>query len=200
MQLLYTTSMPLILASSSPRRQAYLTELGIRFNVKAAEIDEQPLEREFPRQFVERMAVEKAGLVAEHYPGRWVVAADTVVSFEDTILGKPEDKKMAVSMLLRLAGRKHQVQTGICLKCKNKNVIDTFSIVTEVCFAPFGRQFAENYVETGESLDKAGAYAIQGLGALFVRSIKGSYTNVVGLPLHELLTILEKHGVIRLTS
>jgi septum formation protein len=135
-------------------------------------------------------------LVMDLYPGSWVVAADTVVSLESMVLGKPIDSMDAVSMLMRLAGKEHWVQTGICLAGGQEGIVAVQVVRTRVVFSPFSERVALAYVATGEPLDKAGSYGIQGLGAFLVKEIMGSYSNVVGLPLHELLVMLEEHGVV----
>jgi septum formation protein len=196
MPTIYEVCKPLILASASPRRQGYFRELGLAFQVHAADIDETPLAEENPQAFVERMAMEKARVVMALYPERWVVAADTVVNFAGFVLGKPKDREEAVSMLMRLSGQEHLVQTGICLGCQGEKVLAVQSVRTRVLFSRFSEKTAEAYAATGEPLDKAGAYGIQGKGAFLVKEIRGSYTNVVGLPLCELLALLEQYGVI----
>ncbi|KAF0190234.1 MAG: septum formation [Desulfobulbaceae bacterium] len=196
MQSIYQACKPLILASASPRRQRYFQDLGLAFRVHAADIDETPLPEENPQAFVQRMAEEKARAVMKLYPESWVVAADTVVNFAGFALGKPKDRAEAISMLMQLSGEEHCVQSGICLACHQENVIAVQSVTTQVVFSRFSRKTAEAYAATGEPLDKAGAYGIQGKGAFLVQEIRGSYSNVVGLPLCELLAMLEMYGVI----
>lgn len=196
MRPIYHTRKPLILASASPRRQGYFQDLGLKYRVHPADIDEEMLPDEKPQDFVKRMAMEKSMLVMDLYPGSWVVAADTVVSLESMVLGKPIDSMDAVSMLMRLAGKEHWVQTGICLAGGQEGIVAVQVVRTRVVFSPFSERVALAYVATGEPLDKAGSYGIQGLGAFLVKEIMGSYSNVVGLPLHELLVMLEEHGVV----
>lgn len=200
MRPIYHTSKPLILASSSPRRQRYLHDLGLQYRVHAADIDEERLPGEEPQAFVRRLAVEKARPVMELFPASWVVAADTVVSLADSVLGKPQDSADAVSMLMQLSGKEHWVRTGICLACCQEGVVAVQSVTTRVLFSSFSEKVARAYVATGEPLDKAGSYGIQGQGAFLVKEITGSYSNVVGLPLCELLVMLEEHGVIAVSS
>jgi septum formation protein len=197
---IYHTSKPLILASSSPRRQGYLHDLGLQYRVHAADIDEELLPGEDPQDFVRRLAVEKARPVMELYPASWIVAADTVVSLADSVLGKPQDSADALSMLMQLSGKEHWVRTGMCLACRQEGVLAVQSVATRVLFSPFSEKVAQAYVATGEPLDKAGSYGIQGQGAFLVKEIMGSYSNVVGLPLCELLVMLEEHGVIAVSS
>jgi len=199
LQPIYSSCKSLILASASPRRQGYLLELGMEFRIQSADIDETPFPEEKPHAFVRRMAVEKAKPIMDLYPDAWIVAADTVVSLADVILGKPKDSKDAVSMLMQLSGREHWVQSGICLACRQEEVIAVQSVSTRVVFSSFSEKVAQAYVATGEPLDKAGSYGIQGKGAFLVKEIEGSYSNVVGLPLCELLLMLESHGVIAIT-
>ncbi len=200
MSAIYQLCKPLILASASPRRQQYFDDLGLTVRVHAADIVETPLPKENPQAFVQRMAEEKARAVMELNPGSWVVAADTVVNFAGSVLGKPKDKMDAVSMLMQLSGKEHCVQTGFCLACNQENVIAVQSVTTQVVFCGFSQKTAEAYAATGEPLDKAGAYGIQGKGAFLVKEIRGSYSNIVGLPLCELLTMLDKYGVIRILT
>jgi septum formation protein len=200
MRPIYHTSKPLILASSSPRRQRYLHDLGLQYRIHAADIDEELLPGEEPQVFVQRLAEEKTRAVMELYPASWIVGADTVVSLADSILGKPQDSADAVSMLMQLSGKEHWVRTGICLACRQEGVVAVQSVTTRVLFSSFSEKVAQAYVATGEPLDKAGAYGIQGQGAFLVKEITGSYSNVVGLPLCELLVMLEVHGVIAVSS
>ncbi len=172
---------PLILASASPRRRELLASLDVDFRVVVPEIDETPLPGEKPRAFAERLAEEKACAVET---GGLVIAADTIVVQNNTILGKPTDAAHAAEMLGGLSGNMHVVITGVCVKNSARTMV--FSVVTEVLFRIIDRLEIEAYVASGDPMDKAGAYAIQGGAAHMVRSIKGSYTNVVGLPLCEL--------------
>ncbi|HIJ77740.1 MAG: Maf family protein [Desulfobulbaceae bacterium] len=192
----FQTICPLILASGSPRRHDFLTNLGLDFTVRVADIAENCLPGEKPKAFVERMALEKARAVAALVAGAWVLAADTVVAVDEQILGKPEDEAAARRMLMLLAGRWHQVWTGFCLCCKDSGEQVIRSVCTEVCFIPLSPNLCAAYVATGEPLDKAGSYGIQGRGGFLVKEIRGSYTNVVGLPLAEVLEELLRLGII----
>jgi septum formation protein len=196
MRPIYYVCKPLILASASPRRQGYFQDLGLEYRVHPADIDEELLAAEKPLDFVIRMAKEKAMSVMDLYPENWIVAADTVVSLADTVLGKPKDPADAVLMLMQLSGKEHWVQTGMCLACLQEGVVAVQSVRTLVVFSPFSERVARAYVATGEPLDKAGSYGIQGQGAFLVKEVLGSYSNVVGLPLCELLVMLEEYGVI----
>jgi septum formation protein len=197
---IFSTKKPLILASASPRRQKYLHDLGLVFSVRTANVAETQQPGEEPMDFVLRMAAEKAMVVMTMHPGSWVVAADTVVSLQTDVLGKPKDRDDAFTMLMRLSGREHCVQTGFCIGCYDENIRIVDSVVTRVTFAGFSEDIARAYVATGEPLDKAGAYGIQGRGAFLVTTLSGSYSNVVGLPLHEVLFHLQEYGVIGITA
>jgi len=170
---------PLILASASPRRRELLSTLGLDFEVKVPDVDESLRAGESPKEYVERLAKMKAAAVSAD--GSIVIAADTVVVRDDVILGKPEDAEEAKAMLRSLSGRSHKVITGVCVQNTEGCVV--FSIGTVVTFRALDEEEIGMYVKSGEPLDKAGAYAIQGKAASMVTSINGSYTNVVGLPL-----------------
>lgn len=192
----FRTAAPLVLASASPRRREYLAGLGLDFTVRPAELDETPRPGEGPENFVRRLAREKAEAVAGAFPASWVLAADTVVVVDGEILGKPGSGEEAVTMLLRLSGRWHEVWTGFCV-CRGLPPEALVGAVrTGVRFMALDRELCRAYVRTGEPLDKAGAYGIQGKGAFLVEEIRGSYTNVVGLPLAEVLAALRVFGVI----
>jgi len=171
----------ILLASASPRRRELLAQLGYTFDVAVPEIDETPLAGEKPRAFAERLAEEKAHAVAAE---GLVIAADTIVVHDGRILGKPTDAAHARQMLQALSGNEHEVLTAVCIRSRDHFAV--FSVDTQVVFRKLEDAEIEAYVATGEPMDKAGAYAIQGGAAHMVRSISGSYTNVVGLPLCEL--------------
>ncbi len=173
----------MILASNSPRRREILTQGGFSFTVDAADIDED-LGIDDPAKLVEELSYNKARAVADRHPGDIIIGADTVVVIENDILGKPSDEADAANMLRCLSGATHQVMTGVSLICGKKRI--TFHEVTDVTFFELTDEEIKDYVNTGEPLDKAGAYGIQGRGALLVESIKGDYLNVVGLPLARL--------------
>lgn len=188
----------LILASESPRRQAFLNDLGIPFKVVAAQVQETPRAGEQPAVFSKRMAQEKARMVSRQYPEDWVLGADTVVSLGKRILGKPDSLREAKKFLEALNNRTHEVITSYCLINQSLKKALARSVYTRVTFKHFSRREIDWYLQTREPLDKAGAYAIQGRGSFLVREIKGSYTNIVGLPLTEVLETLEKHAGFRL--
>lgn len=179
-------SLPLLLASASPRRRELLGQLGIAFTVQSAEVDETPQPRERPAQLVSRLACAKADAARRFAaPGQWVLGADTVVALDDDILGKPADPESATDMLARLSGRSHSVYSGIALARAGFETRSRW-VRSRVWMRPIDTAELEAYVATGEPLGKAGAYAIQGRAAAFVRCLAGSYSNVVGLPLYEL--------------
>ncbi|MFO7607064.1 MAG: Maf family protein [Desulfurivibrionaceae bacterium] len=187
----------LILASGSPRRRRFLAELGLEFTVVAADVDESVRPGELPQAFVNRLAGEKAAAMANDHPGAWVIGADTVVVMAGEILGKPAGPDDALAMLTRLAGRTHQVWTGFAVINKARGVAVVREVRTEVTFVGAAREVLAAYVASGEPLDKAGAYGIQGRGGLLVERIDGSYSNVVGLPMAELVEELLQLGAIR---
>ena len=171
----------LVLASGSPRRQELLDGLGVEFTVRAVELDESVLSGETPEQLVRRLSLEKASARVD--AGELVLAADTIVIIDRTILGKPNSDNEARDMLRRLAGRRHTVLTGVALAQGDRAPSSQGIERSEVEIARMSEEEIDWYVETGEPMDKAGSYAIQGLGALFVAGVQGNYTNVVGLPL-----------------
>lgn len=195
---MYNNRESIVLASGSPRRKEFLETLGLRFKVAIAPIDELAIEGELAGDFVLRMAKEKATAVGEHYPDSWIISGDTVVCLGKAILGKPTSKENAVELLMQLAGQTHFVRSGFCLWHQRKNVVRVQSVVTSVRFTRFSERVARAYVATGEPMDKAGGYGIQGLGGVFVDSINGSYSNVVGMPMAELISVLEEEGVVSL--
>jgi nucleoside triphosphate pyrophosphatase len=171
--------MPLVLASRSPRRQEILQQAGIAFTVRAADVDEAPLAAEKPEHYVQRLAEVKA-LAVPKQPGEIVLGADTTVVIDGEMLGKPIDAPDARRMLRLLAGRRHEVLTGICLR--RDSGLSRDWAATAVWFASMSDREIDDYVATGEPLDKAGAYAIQGCASKFITRIDGCYFNVVGLP------------------
>jgi len=182
----------LLLASTSPRRAELLRAAGFEFDVAPSDVDETPLPGERPREYVLRLALEKAR-VAGPAPGQVVLAADTTVVIDEAILGKPASAEEATAMLTRLAGRVHEVWTGVALRLDGREVSET--AVTRVEFAPMTTAEIAWYVASGEPEGKAGAYAVQGLASRFVTHIEGSYSNVVGLPValvYQLLGRLER--------
>lgn len=184
---------PLILASASPRRAEILRSVGWEFTVAAADVDETLLPGELAAVYVERLALTKARAVAANHPGRLVLGADTTVVVDGTILGKPEDAADARRMLRLLSGRRHQVLTGVALVRAGASRDERVTHQkTDVMFASLSESEIDWYVATGEPMDKAGAYAIQGLGAVFIEEIRGDYWNVVGLPAPLVYRLLAK--------
>lgn len=185
-------SRPLLLASASPRRRELLQQLGLRFTLAPAAIDEAPLPGEDPAALVSRLAQAKAQAgLAFAEPAQWVLGADTVVVLDREILGKPADDAAAAAMLRRLSGRAHTVFSGVFLA--RSGVPGRGRVVrTRVWMRGISEPEIVAYVASGEPLGKAGAYAIQGRGAAFVRCLAGSYSNVVGLPLYELDALLRE--------
>ncbi len=182
----------LILASSSPRRQQLLRQIGLEFDVVPSEVEEDFIDGEGPRDHVCRLAGLKARKVGKIYPHRWVIGADTVVSIDGMILGKPQTDRDAYGMLFTLSGRAHLVFTGVSLRHEAKGKGETIAVKTSVRIKTLNPEEITWYIRTGEPFDKAGGYAIQGIGGFMVQRIEGSYTNVVGLPLCELLEVLHK--------
>jgi septum formation protein len=189
----------LFLASQSPRRRELLNQLGVEFQVVAGpDIDESAFGRESPRDYVERMVREKCAAVLAREPlrsGDCILVADTTVTFDDHILGKPESREDAIRMLTMLSGRSHQVITGLAV-ATNSQMLSTLHI-TDVTFAAIDRVQIERYTDSGEPLDKAGAYGIQGRAAAFISRIDGSFSSVMGLPLFETAQLLKQIGVTR---
>jgi septum formation protein len=184
----------IILASASPRRKELLDQIGVRYTVHPVDIDETPRINEAPLAYVQRLAAEKsAACVARLQPERPVLAADTSVVLGDVIMGKPKDEADALAMLQQLSGKTHQVYSAISLRGVQHH--EAVSI-TEVTFKALTEQEIRAYWHSGEPLDKAGAYAIQGKGSLFVSEIRGSFSGVVGLPLFETAQLLRQQGII----
>lgn len=182
----------LVLASGSPRRRQLLAEQGLAFEVRPVDLDETPLPGEGGRELVLRLAEQKARAAAR--PGELVLAADTEVVIDGEVLGKPVDDAEAAAMLRRLAGRWHEVLTGVAVCDLERALRLAFVEITRVCFAPLSEEEIGWYVATGEPADKAGAYAIQGYGAIFIEQIEGNYSNVVGLPLAATYRLLRQAG------
>lgn len=193
---MFTTVQPLILASGSPRRKELLAQLGLDFTVVVPEVDESQLSAEGEEEYALRLARLKSEAVGRRHPSCWVVAADTIVVVGDKLLTKPVTADQAVGMLLELSGREHLVRTGFCLSYRDRGVSVVGSVASRVRFKTFGSDWAEAYVRTGEPMDKAGAYGIQGRGGVLVKSVHGSYSNVVGLPLAEVVDVLSDYRVI----
>jgi septum formation protein len=183
----------LILASASPRRKELLDQIKVTYAVNPIDLDEAPCLNESPLDYVRRVAAEKsAACVAQLGSGVPVLAADTAVVLDDLIMGKPKDQQDAIAMLTQLSGRTHQVYSAISLR--GREHWQAVSI-TDVTFRPLTEREMLAYWHSGEPVDKAGSYAIQGMGGIFVASIKGSFSGVVGLPLFETAELLAKQGL-----
>lgn len=184
----------LYLASRSPRRQELLRQVGLRFEILPADVPEQPAPGQAPADYAVATALAKANAARASVRAPLpVLGADTDVVIEGRILGKPAGRDDAVAMLRRLSDRAHEVYSAVAVVADGR--AETALSVTQVSFGPITEQAAQDYWDSGEPADKAGAYAIQGLGAQFVKEIRGSYSGVVGLPLYETLGLLRRFGV-----
>ena len=190
----------LILASKSPRRRYLLEQAGIEFSVIPSSFDENSVKLSSPDVYVRQLAESKAGDISEQYPDSWVIGADTIVLIDGTILGKPGSNAEARTMLKSLSGKTHQVLTGYCICCHRIGRLFSEAVKTEVRFKKLTEKEIDWYINSGEPFDKAGAYGIQGIGMFLVRRINGSYTNVVGLPVCEIVEFLIKEKVLGLTN
>lgn len=190
--------MNIILASASPRRKEILENASVKFEVMASSIEELTLDGESPCQMVMRLAFEKGMDIASRQKNDLIISADTIVVIDNTVLGKPKNEIEARKMITTLSGRTHQVITGISLinLDNNKKIIDY--VISNVKFKNLSEEDINDYIRTKESLDKAGAYGIQGYGALLVDEIQGDYFNIVGLPISRLSDLLKKHFNINL--
>ncbi|MGZ3613999.1 MAG: Maf family protein [Thermodesulfobacteriota bacterium] len=186
----------LILASKSPRRSELLRQVGLEFEVVPTGVKEDFVQGESPQEHVIRLAQAKARDVASKYPEHWVIAADTIVCINGSILGKPNNRQEALEMLRCLSGQEHWVLTGFAVCHLAKGEVDQEAVQTTVKVKSLTPAEMEWYVKTGEPFDKAGGYGIQGIGSFMIESIQGSYTNVVGLPLCELIQMLKRLGAI----
>ena len=195
---MYKTIAPLVLASQSPRRRKLLTQMGIEFSLTSADIEEVQLPNEKAVDFVVRMALEKALAVATDHSDSWILTADTIVVIDGEILGKPDDIDDACRMLARIAGHWHQVFTAFTLHHQIKAKTITQYDSSRVKIAALNDDVIAAYVAEGEPLDKAGSYAVQGIGGAFVEAIEGSPTTVIGLPLHLVMKQLVVNQIIAL--
>jgi septum formation protein len=191
----FTTIKKLVLASGSPRRQEFFQQLGLEFQVCCCDIDETPLAHESPQTYVRRLALAKAETVAgKQSEASVVVGADTAVVLQDEILGKPRDEVHGLEMLQRLQGCFHEVLTGFAVVSGDRKQVEVVS--SRVLFHHFSDEVLQAYVTSGDGRDKAGGYGIQSGGAFLVRQIEGSYSNVIGLPMTELVQVLLDFGAI----
>jgi septum formation protein len=187
--------MKILLGSASPRRRELLSQLGLAFEVISPDVDETPIGREDPVEYVRRVALAKSAAIGGEDVGdtTLVITADTTVDLGGEILGKPVDAADAAAMLRRLSARTHRVHTGVTLRIGDRTATDV--VTSLVTFVPLTPATIAWYVATGEPLDKAGAYAIQGAGAVLVLRVRGSVSNVVGLPLHTVVRLAADLGV-----
>ncbi len=190
-----TVLKPLILASSSPRRRHWLEAMRIPFEIQVPEVDETPLLDEDPGDLVLRLAELKAEVVAHRHPDRWIMAADTTVAVDHHTLNKPVDVEDAARMLTLIQGRAHQVHTGLCLQ--RNDAVHSFVDTAQVVFRPLTEAQIRWYISTREPMDKAGSYAIQGIGALFIEGVEGSFSTVMGLPVERLGDLFFQLGLLR---
>jgi septum formation protein len=192
------SKLPLILASASPRRKELLQLAGIPLEVIPSQADERFLPGESPEEHVRRVARAKAIDVGRQFPGRWILGADTVVAIDGRVLGKPGDSREAEEMLRDLSQREHRVLTGFCILRYPSMEERGGTVISRVKFKSLSPEEVRWYINTGEPFDKAGGYAIQGKAAFMVKEVHGSYSNVVGLPLCEVVEALRELGAVNL--
>lgn len=190
------TSGRFILASASPRRIELLHLLGLRFEIMPSQVEESFIEGETPREHVLRLSREKAEGASAKYPDAWVMGADTIVLINGEVLGKPRTPEEAGEMLRALSGRVHTVYTGFTVIKKSAAYLISNAVQSSVRFREIREDEIAWYIQSEEPYDKAGGYAVQGMGAFFIKEIHGSYTNVMGLPLCEVVDVLRDVGVI----
>ncbi|MGN1032027.1 MAG: Maf family protein [Intestinibacter sp.] len=190
--------MEIILASASPRRREILQNTKLKFDIQKSDIEEVILEDESPESMAVRLAYEKAFDIAEKNREKLIIGADTIVVLEDEVLGKPKDEKEAFDMIQKLSNKTHRVITGISLINLKQGIVVNDYVVSYVTFKDLSEDLIKDYINTKESLDKAGGYGIQGYGALLVDSIQGDYFNIVGLPISKLSDLLKDHFDINL--
>lgn len=188
---------PVVLASGSPRRHELLAQIGVQFTVRVPAIDESPEPGESPSGYVRRLAFAKAAAVSAE-PDELVIAADTTVEVDGEILGKPLDNDDAASMLRRLSARTHRVHTAVAVRHGEQELVEVCT--TLVTFVRLDEAMVQWYVATGEPIDKAGSYALQGAGGALVQLVRGSVSNVIGLPLHVVIELANRCGVELLTA
>ncbi|MBI2212708.1 MAG: septum formation inhibitor Maf [Acidobacteria bacterium] len=189
--------MRLILASGSPRRRELLGGIGIGFDVVVSDVEERQEPDEAVDAYVRRLARDKGAAVAASHPDAWVLSADTVVFIDGHVLEKPSSRADARAMLAKIAGREHVVYTGVALQHLQSGFLEDTVTASTVRMIDLSPDEIAWYVDTGEPMDKAGSYAVQGIGAMFIDSIDGSYSNVVGLPLSVVYDMLKRAGVWR---
>ena len=185
----------LILASGSPQRKELLAKLGIPFEVVTTGVSEDVEPGTAPKDMVEMLAKRKAGAVADTQTSGLIIGSDTTIAFEGKILGKPTAQEDAKNILRALRGKRHQVFSGIAVIDAGSKRVETTAVITDIKMCDYSDEEIDDYVATGEPMDKAGAYAIQGKGRQLVEQIEGSFDNVAGLPLNELAGLLRKFGL-----
>ena len=188
------TNNPLVLASISPRRKAILQQIGIPFEPAGSMIEETFYEKVQPADSACNIAIKKVESIEHDYNNRWILGADTIVVINNTIFGKPKDSEECKDMLYSLKGKTHEVITGFCIQDPGKQLVHREAVITEVTIKELSNTEIEAYITTGEPFGKAGAYAIQGIGSFMIEGINGSYTNVVGLPVFEVVHALVTCG------
>ncbi len=192
---------PLILASASPRRQRLLAGLGLLFDVRPSRDGEPAWEKGIePAKYAAELAKNKGEEAAREYKDAVILSADTIVVLGDDVLGKPSSEREGLEMLTKLKGRWHVVITGLCIQCREIGLVKQKTVETKVFMADYPEEVLSAYVATGEGLDKAGSYAVQGIGSFLVERIEGSYTNVVGLPVTEVVNILLNAGLLKVCN
>ncbi|OGH04538.1 MAG: hypothetical protein A2W22_04705 [Candidatus Levybacteria bacterium RBG_16_35_11] len=187
------TKKKIVLASKSPRRKELLKQIGLNFTVDISEIDERRFSHSSPLNLVKNLAKAKARIISKKHKDAIIIAADTLVVLNKEIIGKPKSKRDAMQMLKKLNGKTHLVITGFTILDSKKEITEI--VKTKVKFKKMTKKEIDDYVKTGEPLDKAGGYGIQGKGAIFIEGIKGDFFNVVGLPIYALSKALERSGV-----
>ena len=191
---------PITLASSSPRRKSFLKNFGLQFTSFPPDIKEVRKSGENPIEYVRRMAMEKAEVTQGNFPESLILSGDTDVVLDGVVLGKPNDPEDALFLLEQLSGRDHLVHSGFCLMDSKNNWTYIEDVTTRVWMRSLPTNWLEWYVSTGEPLDKAGAYSIQGMGTLLVERIEGSYNNVVGYPIEIIMDVLVREGFLSFSN
>ena len=190
------TNNPLVLASKSPRRKAILKQVGIPFETAGSTIQETLYQEINPAERACHIAAQKVKSIAHAYCNRWILGADTLVVIRDLIFGKPHDTAECRKMLHRLDGKTHTVVTGFCIHDPGSNTLHCEAVMTKVRIKKLSEMEIDAYISTGEPFGKAGAYAVQGIGSFMIETITGSYTNVVGLPVYEVIRALISCGAL----
>ena len=191
----YIQKRKIVLSSRSPRRREMLTRAGLHIEIHPGSVDESAIPAKTPREFALKAALLKANDVAHHYADALIIAADTIVVLDNVILGKPRDEAEARAMLIQLSGRTHQVITGVAVKDTLRGHTALDAVTTAVTFHTLSRGQIDEYIASGDPMDKAGAYGIQNIGDSFVEGIDGDYDNVVGLPMAKVMEMLDMLSV-----